>query len=91
MATMTNDVERHVTINDDQSVTISSRGKKPWLARLGARHPKYGRERDFLALSKSTGGMRGQIVRYESEPLEPGEYEVCGDEFGEFRGRFTIE
>lgn len=69
---------------------VSSRGGPGWVAKLGGKHPKYGRQREFLSKRTERSGMRGQIVTHHFEISEPGEYEVGGDEFGKFKHSFTV-
>ena len=72
------------------TLDVRSRGKPAWVAKLGGKDRKYGREREFIRGNRTASGMRGQIVSYAYKITEPGEYEVFGDEFKPFRYTFTV-
>ena len=75
------------------TLIVSSRGKKAWVARVTRikRGKTFKTHREFLLSSVSVGGMNKQIVSYSFEIPDTGNYEMSGDEFGEFRYTFKVE
>lgn len=66
-------------------VYVRSRRKRGWIAKLGGKHPRFGRCRNFLPAESIKRN------RYHFKIKTPGEYEVGGMEAYEYRYTFEAK